>query len=41
MMPFNFDGGFMKGAVDTSGTWFGGKLSMVLTAGWLKLTHVQ
>src|SRR5208282_2602376 len=32
-MPCNFNGRFIKGAVDTSGTWFGGKASMVLTTG--------
>jgi hypothetical protein len=40
LMPLNFDGGLIKGGVATSGTWFGGKDSMVLTAGSLKLTHI-
>ena len=40
MMPCNYDGHFIKGAVDTSGTWFGGKNSMVLTAG-LQLIHIH
>jgi len=39
MMPCNFDGGFIKGGVATSGTWFGGKNGMALTAFSLKLTH--
>ena len=41
MMPFNFDSGLIKGGVATSGRWFGGKASMVLTARSLKLTHIQ
>jgi hypothetical protein len=41
MMPFNFDGGLIKGGVATSGSWFGGKAGMVLTAQSLKLTHSQ
>ncbi len=41
MMPFNFDGGFIKGGLGTSGTWFGGKKSMVLTAQSLKLARSQ
>jgi hypothetical protein len=40
LMPFNFDSGLIKGGVATSGTWFGGKDSMVLTARSLKLTHI-
>jgi hypothetical protein len=41
MMPFNFDGGLIKGGVATSGTWFGGKAGMVLTAQSLKLAHIE
>jgi hypothetical protein len=40
MMSLNFDSGLIQGGVATSGTWFGGKDSMVLTAGSLKLTHI-
>jgi hypothetical protein len=39
-MPLNFDGGLIKGGVATSGTWFGGKNGMVLTASSLKLTRI-
>jgi len=39
LMPFNFDGGLIQGGIATSGTWFGGKDSMVLTARSLKLTR--
>lgn len=41
MMPFNFDGGLIKGGVATSGTWFGGKNHMILTARSLKLARSQ
>src|ERR1035438_8996153 len=40
MMPLHLDDGFIKGSVATSGTWFGGKNHMVLTAASLKLTHI-
>jgi hypothetical protein len=40
MMPCNFDGRSIKGSVATSGTLFGGKASMVFTAG-LHLTQIQ
>jgi hypothetical protein len=39
-MPLNFDDGLIKGGVATSGTWFGGKNGMVLTARSLKLTRL-